>query len=399
MAYWRVKEIKGKSYVYVYTYQDGKVQQVKPRQLYKHLDAFITLPDQHHNITTWVKEWGLQHEKVKSSPLNILFSDDRLNKLILDFGQHLTGRKKRDQSTVRQHLSNLRRFVVPYFLHLENPLKDPQAWPGASIGLLDFLEALPVNPPTVHSVNKSLRLFWRWMVEERIVTGTQELYLRNAVSSVTETPLENLLNPAEVLGAVDQIAKKDLPPGVVQHAQLLALIGYFFSLRPQETFALTPNHFVGGDTAQELACNQTLKQLQLFSRLAVNVIGQWSPEGKEKIPKMNSKGWVGCFDGEAAKRLVGILNSQENPDDRLFRVNNRELYRHWAKAVKGTALEKTSLKDLRRASLYYLGHHTLFQNSAILLMKHARHKEMETTVLYLRRPEEKVERPKGKIAL
>jgi integrase len=72
----------------------------------------------------------------------------------------------------------------------------------------------------------------------------------------------------------------------------------------------------------------------------------------------------------------------------LFPVANRELYKQWTAATSGTEVDGITLKDLRRASLYHLGHHTAFSGELTLLMKHARHKEPQTTMLYLRRPDE-----------
>jgi hypothetical protein len=53
------------------------------------------------------------------------------------------------------------------------------------------------------------------------------------------------------------------------------------------------------------------------------------------------------------------------------------------------AFEDFAPKDLRRASLYWLGHET--QISLLQLMKHARHSSTETTLKYLRRPAESLE--------
>ena len=47
------------------------------------------------------------------------------------------------------------------------------------------------------------------------------------------------------------------------------------------------------------------------------------------------------------------------------------------------------MKDLRRASLYWLGHHT--QLGLIELKSHARHSKSDTTLLYLRRPNEELD--------
>ncbi len=50
-------------------------------------------------------------------------------------------------------------------------------------------------------------------------------------------------------------------------------------------------------------------------------------------------------------------------------------------------------KDLRRASLYWLGHNTSI--TLIQMMKHARQKSEKSLQLYLRRPEEQQKEWKG----
>ncbi len=59
---------------------------------------------------------------------------------------------------------------------------------------------------------------------------------------------------------------------------------------------------------------------------------------------------------------------------------------HWSKMWKKAGINKITLKDLRRASLYWLGHYS--ELNFVDLKNHARHSQPSTTPLYVRRPEE-----------
>ena len=403
MAYWAPKDGR---YVFVYTYAGGRRKQVKPRSQYAHLDAFLADPAMHHNIDVWVAQWAAQHEKVAVTPAHILFSDDRLNRQIDDFEAYLKNREKLDSHA--KYASLVRRYAVPFFLSRPTPLKDPNAWPGVSAQLLDYLESEGKNPPLIREINNALRRFWTWLCEEHLVANKTPLLLCAPVSEdgdEGETPLPHTVDPADVLKFVRNLTqppawgKRKDPPFDARAVKLMALLGYFFSLRPQEVFALTGADFIAGKAAAALAPCKAMADLKLFSRFAVNVQRQRTAKGKLKSPKAHSKGWVATFDREAAELLVELLNASEDLSAPLFALPNRQLYVHWAKATQGKSLAAIDLKDLRRASLYHLGHHTPFQGSPILLMKHARHKELETTMLYLRRPEEEAVRSPGKLDL
>jgi hypothetical protein len=134
-----------------------------------------------------------------------------------------------------------------------------------------------------------------------------------------------------------------------------------------------------------------MKEMKLFNRLVVHIREQ-KTDGKigssaSSEPKAHSKGWVGCFNEQAAREIVELLTGF-GPTQPLFSVtNNRTLYKYWQQ----DGIQGITLKDLRRASLYWLGHHSNFSKEPIKLMKHARHKRIDTTMLYLRRPEESLE--------
>lgn len=379
MAFWTWKEAKGRKYRVVYTRKAGKQAQV-PRRLYKHLDG---APD--HNMKTWVRQWAAQNEQAKVTPDHILFSDDDLNKRLDEWHTYFHKHLGRDQETADHYRSYIRRYAIPYFL--EKGLKDPGQWPGVSVKLFDYLCKYECSQALIAEVNNALRAFFRWLQEEGLVAWEGDLRLRNTRKGSKKTTLTYALRPEEVLCFVRD--------AVDWQIQLLALAGYFLSLRPQETLALAPEDFAAGDEVRGLECSAAMRAAGLYDLLAVHVQRQRSRRVEAKPPKAHSVGWVACFDREAAEMLVAIVN--DRPDGRMLPQDIRGLYRRWEASTRGTPLEDIDLKDLRRASIYWLGHHTPMQAQPLHLMKHARHKEFETTQLYLRRPEE--QKPKGRTRL
>lgn len=395
MAYWSVKTVKGRRYVFVYYHRDGKTQQLKPRSLYKFLDA---APD--HARDTYTVQVAAQYERTVKTPAHILFSDDTLSKRIAAYHEFLISNRKLARETAFKNESLLRRYVIPYFLSLEPPLKDPASWPGVSVRLLGWLQQctyrrrnceadIPLSTSTIRECNNALRSFWKWLAEEQLVPGTQ-LLLRYppAEDGDDETPLAYAITPQDVLDFVARQRSLEI--------KALVLLGYFFSLRPQEVFALRPADFVAGSAAAELECCQAAQRAGLFGRLAVHVQRQRPAAGAPRAPKASSRGWVACFDKAAAGLIVDLLNARQDADEPLFaQLDNRKIYRLW----EDGGIEGVALKDLRRASIYWLGHHSKLQGEPINLQKHARHKSLETTNLYLRRPKESAPRQSGKLDL
>jgi hypothetical protein len=77
-------------------------------------------------------------------------------------------------------------------------------------------------------------------------------------------------------------------------------------------------------------------------------------------------------------------------------VNRSEAYtvipgkpERWIKLWSKSGIKDIALKDLRRASLYWLGHYTNI--TLVGLQSHARHADPKTTALYYRRPDEEFE--------
>ena len=106
-------------------------------------------------------------------------------------------------------------------------------------------------------------------------------------------------------------------------------------------------------------------------------------DGNETRAKAGSEGCVSCFDARAAQFIAEFVNGIEAQDDKLFPEFLPGCHaKRWAK----NGIAGFTLKDLRRASLYHLGHYTEFGIQE--LANHARHANIETTRLYIRRPSE-----------
>lgn len=366
MAYWQRRP---QGYVYVYTYEGGRLVAL-PRRTVKHLDGE---PDS--NVEAWVRQYQEQWEGKKLKPDQLLYDGSELSRNVKAYLSFLRSRRK-SMNTIKQYERMLMRFVIPFFLDGEPALNDPQQWPGKSIRMLPWLEEKDVTPPVINACNKALRSFYRYLSDEGIVQNGLELRLRAPLMEKSSTPLRFTIEPNNVLDFAQSQPRIEL--------KVIALAGYFLSLRPQELFGLRTGDFKAGSAVTSLECSKTMAKLGLYSRLVANVARQKTNRSEIVPPKAGSAGWVTCFHESAARLLVEILKLLE-PDEPLLKMNNRRLFKHW----HDDGLPDVTIKDLRRASLYWLGHSTGIQ--PLELMKHARHTAIETTMLYLRRPEEQIE--------
>lgn len=376
MAYWARNKL---GHVYVYSRASGELKKL-PRKETKHLDAEID-----SNIDAWVSQWTAQYEGKRSKD-SIQWSDSRLTILLNQYISFMANRGK-SPTTYKQHKSLLYRYGIPYFLNQTPPLADPNQWPGASIRLIEALENKGLSYHQIFRTNVALRGFYDFLRDEGVVQNHLQLRLRNPVKPDTakETPLDKIITPEVVLAKLKAV--RDV------RIRLLGLIGFFFSLRPQEVFALKPSDFKAGSEVKFLECSQAMSQSNLYERFVVHISRQRTNKGDITPPKAGSKGWVSCFNKDAAMEIVKILNQLNSPDDEIFTLNNRELYKKWNKV----GIRGITLKDLRRSSLYWLGHHASLE--PLLLKQHARHNLIETTMLYMRRPDEELRKSSDSFVL
>jgi integrase len=244
--------------------------------------------------------------------------------------------------------------------------------------MLAHLQAKEIPLAGLRRATFAARKFWQWLCEEgMVVDPSQPLLLRNPRAVAKPTPLAYTATPADILAFVATVTDPDV--------RFMALAGYFCSLRPFEVCALRPRDFVAGSAAAALDSGDAMQRMSLFARLAVHVHRERAQNGDFHPPKAHSVGYVSAFDARAAQHLVALLNGLD-PDALVVKGKPDYCLKRWRK-IAWPRLGLT-LKDLRRASIYWLGHHTQFSGAPLLLQKHARHKSLDTTQLYLRRPEE-----------
>lgn len=189
-----------------------------------------------------------------------------------------------------------------------------------------------------------------------------------------ETPLKNTQTPAQMLALVRQTNDVMM--------KMIMLMGYFFSLRPQEIFAVKQSKFLAGSKAVTLECCRSMSYVKLYGWLAYYVSEQREKSGTIEIPTARSKGWSACFNEEAAQLIVGLIG-KNNPDDLYFgKYQNDHWFRKWRELP---STRDMTIKDLRRAGLYWLDHSTELTLAA--LKNHAGHSKIETTMKNVRRPE------------
>lgn len=362
MAYF----VRKKSAVYVYLH-DPETQRNKPlpRNKTRHLDGATDL-----QVKGWLDNYLLTQGYERK--VNETTIDPKMIELVEAFIAYLKSREK-SWNTVSWYRKYLLDYILPFFVN-KLGATDPNSWLYKSPQLLAYLEKdRKLSASIIVRCNVALRKFWDWLQDEGHVVIGVKLKLRNPVLKKRETPLEEIKTPEQVFRFALFCQDRDVA--------LLALLGYFFSLRPQETMILRKRNFKGGTDAQSIEAVNVMQRWKLFNRFAVHVKAQKDQKGTEKDPKHNSKGWVACFNEAAAKLIVTHLQGKPN-DELLFPKGTDHYFKKWRK--KGLGI---TLKDLRRSSLYWLGHNT--DLPPVALKNHARHKKMSTTDDYLRRPEDK----------
>ena len=362
MAFWRRHKIK---YVVVWSCESGKQKQL-PRKLTKHLDGA-----EDHIIESWVSNYSYEHERKKDAPAPL--TDVGLTALVERFRLYLK-KKQKAYTTIQWHCSSLENNVIPFFLG--RGLTDPAQWAGVSVHLLPFLEQKELTSHNIVKCNQALNQFWSWLTEEGLVHST--INLRTPIIVKAQTPLKFTQTPEEIMDWV----RRNLD----SETSFMACMGFFFSLRPQETFALRLKDFQFGLKASESEACKVMARHGLYDRVAVHIERQITKQNEIKAPKANSIGWVSCFHKEAAQWLSAYFKNldSKDPSAPLFKCKPDRNFRRWAKI----GIPDITLKYLRRSSVYWLGHYT--DMGIQELANHARHENIETTRLYLRRPDEDI---------
>ena len=313
-----------------------------------------------------------------NKPKIVGVSNETLTDHVIRFCKYERDMRKLDPSTIKCKEHLLLTYVIPYFLSVD--AKDPNKWGSKCVKLVDYLINKKLSQNQIVKCNVALTGLWSFMQDEQIVYSSMKLRLRKPLlATKADTPLQFTLTPEDVIKFASN-AEPDMA--------FLALTGYFFSLRTQETLALTRNDFRAGGNAASLECCKVFKKNNLFDKFAVNIEKQKSKSLKinNARPKSGSKGWVACFNETAAKMIIANIKEIEvtAAGEPLVRFSVDHNIKRW----RSSGIKGITLKDLRRASIYWLGHYS--DLGLIELKSHARHNKTDTTALYLRRPNESI---------
>lgn len=376
MAYWQRRP---NGTIYVYSHRDGRNKQL-PRTQTKHLDG-----QSDTNVQYWVDNWERTYEASAIQPDSINFSNSNLTQLVNQFIDYRLTRGI-DGSMLTTHKNLLLDYAIPFFLMQTPPLKDPNQWPPVAPKMLNYLIDKGLPPNSIRHLNTALRKLWIWLQEEGVVTSmTPKIMLRSPVTVKAPTPLKRVVTPAEVIKfASTKLASSDDDDDVQMGR--IALCGYFFSLRTLEVFGLKRSDFWAGSLATNLEASRVFERAGLFNKLAVNIDKQRSKNGALRKPKTAySVQFVCCFDKEAAALLISSIKDLKRDDFIISKWLPEYNIRLWRrKGIPGA-----TIKDLRRSSLYWLGHNTGL--TPVQLKNHARHSDINTTLLYCRRPKDEID--------
>jgi integrase len=357
------KQLKGKA-VYVYRHENGKNIPL-PRALTRHLDG---KPD--FEIDDWMRWYAALHSLDHRLPPKTGVPE--LNELVDRFLAFLKS-QERNKVTINLHRIYLYD-VLPFFKEKLNM----ETWYWEAGNLYDWMLENSWGVNKHNGANVSLRMFYRWLQERGLIKHRHALSLRNRPLNRSKTPLKFTLNREDVLASILYMPYKEL--------QMLALLGYFFSLRPDEVFGLRKEDFIAGRGALHLEASRVMGRRNLFSQLVVRVSNCRRAGGEEYSPSTRKPGgWVACFDARAAKLILAFLKG--SPEGLL--IQGGVLPDCWKERWKKYGIPDVTLKDLRRASIYWLGHES--ELTFVELQRHARHVDPKTTSLYTRRPDEHLE--------
>ncbi len=357
------------------------------------LAAWDGLPDD--EVRRRLDEWERTHgREVRRALHKNLGEDDaarRIFKAWLEEYQTLTAV---DDTAVAERDYVFRAFIAPYFVGLHGK-QDLREWGSLLAEWPLWLLSQPGRPGrdgkprtisrgVAKKARQTLLLFSQYLAKHQQVSQPWHVDKIKVRKTRKETPLDRYIEPEEVLAAAVALPAP---------WDLVALLGYFASLRPGETYGLTREDFLTGDRARSESKthrrftqytvsvrngDKKVKQ-QLGSGLSVSITKQLSKKG-EKQPKAESFGVVQVWDVRGARAIADLLRSI--PPGPLFHYGRYTLDKQYRRIVQPVL--KVNAHDLRRASGLYLARTVGVETW--LLQDHLRHTSLETMALYARRP-------------
>jgi integrase len=361
--YYQLKPGKKNPRVCVYHWKDGKQVQI-PRKLTKHLDG---------KPEAIINDWMVWYAATRSIALRTIKREfnSRLEALLERYKGYLQSRRKHP-NTVKGHMDRVR-LALPVFADA-----DLDSWFLLGGKLEEHLRD-HVNPHRHNRINQSFKAFYIWLQQVNEIKHRHGLLLANRVTDESKTPLQFTLTPDQVLAWAKACASAEL--------KFIALAGFFFSLRTGEVFGARRKDFVAGSAVQAFEDYKALNRIDRAAKLAINITNCRNNNGKDYKPSARKRGGiVVCTHTEAAKLLAKLINARDGYIIPPKTDESTHKPEYWVKLWRKRGIPGITIKDLRRASLYWLGHYT--DIPFVALKNHARHRDPETTALYVRRPEE-----------
>ena len=235
MAFWQKKS--GKVYVLFWDSQEKK-QKALPRQFTKHLDSLSDSV-----IDAWVNNYELTHETNKKD-IKKSVKTASLQYLIVEYLEFRKARGTR-KATIDADRTRLKD-IVSFFESLD--ILDPELWPNHTMALWKYYQDKKASSSLVNCSNVALRGFWGFLMTKQLVSP-RPISLVSSINRRKKTPLKFTLTPSDVIHFA-----QSADPIIA----FMALSGFFMSLRPQETFALSKKDFVAGTKVSHLNCAKAM---------------------------------------------------------------------------------------------------------------------------------------------
>jgi integrase len=361
----------------------GKKRDI-PRHKIKHLD---TLSDE--EIERWIAAWEAANTiKVERVLERHLSEEDEAASFFEAFINRYALMNKISEVTVKEDRRRFFKHIVPVIVG-KYQRKDVRTWSTVLPQLVpELMAAQNLAEEQIRKCVFLMMRFGKYLASMGIIQQPWVVELPSAPTR--DTPLEVSLVPEQVLAFAKSCGDR--------RVKLMALLGFFAGLRPNETFALSKEDFLTGDTAvQKSPTYSRFQNISLGTKLTIRLSRMIANDGSVKaktkgqnlrersrkkadsIPKFE---YVTVWSVEAAKALSELLREMENGP--LFSQGRKRLFDVWQR--EGFLGLKVTLHDLRRASGFYLGR--VIDAPVTLIQDHLRHENINTSALYMRRPAE-----------
>lgn len=339
------------------------------RNLTKHLDNAGD-----DDIEKWIDLYISENRRQATRTLErVLMQNDEALTLFRSFISERAALRNLQGTTVEEEQRRFDLHIAPFFVR-ERKQKDVRIWEYHIPHLAQYLiDEGHLKTNQIKKVLAVLVRFSKYLTLHNIISKPWTPILPTA-NKQAPTPLEFDIKPEDVFSFCKTASDR---------CALMALLGYFGSLRPEETFAITESDFYTAPQAYELALTYPrFKKHGLGSGLSLHVNKALKKGGVQGVPKNHfSHGYVNIWSQQAANTLAKLLPRFQNRP--LCDGRSRDtLFKYWQR--HGKSRLKVTLHDLRRASGVYLGR--TLDLPIFLLQDHLRHGDQASTEAYTRKP-------------